>query len=162
MDKNRNIFLQQDDNNLSALCRITFTKGSGPGGQKRNKTSTAVKVELPQYRISATDCTERSQLRNRSNALRKLRIQIALNFRLTPAEPPESMACSLNSPGYPLFAAKLLDVLSENSFDHHQAAAVCNCSGSALLKKLYRDPELWQFFQKQRRELGLPALHPPK
>ena len=162
MDKNRNIFLQLDDAALSAHCRITFTKGSGPGGQKRNKTSSAVKVELPQYQLSASDCTERSQFRNRSNALHKLRMQIALKFRQNPAEPPETMECSLSSPHYPLFAARVLDILSEKSFDHQQAAAVCSCSPSALLKKLYRDPELWQFFINKRRELGLPELHPPK
>ena len=43
----RDQLLTLDDAGLSALCRISFGYGTGPGGQKRNKTSTAVRVELP-------------------------------------------------------------------------------------------------------------------
>jgi hypothetical protein len=162
MKTERNELLILDDTALSALCRINFTKGSGPGGQKRNKTSSAVTVTLPDWNVSASDCTERSQSRNRANALRKLRMQIALNFRSTPAEVPENMECSMTSPAYPLFAAKLLDVIEAENFDHRTTAKRCGITPSGLLKKLYRDPELWQFFQFRRKELALSPLLPPR
>ena len=158
----RDKYLQTTDSELSAICHITCAMGSGPGGQKRNKTATAVKAVLPELGLSAADCTERSQFRNRANALKKLRMQIALKFRVFPALPPNPMECSMNSPAYALFAAHLLDVLAENSFDHKQAANICGISPSALLKKLYRDQDLWNFFQNNRKELALPSLHPPK
>ncbi len=51
----RDQVLSLDDAALSALCRISFGYGTGPGGQKRNKTSTAVRVELPETDFVATD-----------------------------------------------------------------------------------------------------------
>ncbi len=161
MEFDRDIFLTASDEELSSLCRITFTKATGPGGQKRNKTSSAVQIDLPVLGISVADCTERSQFRNRTNALKKLRFQIALQFRKKPM-PPENMECSVNSPAYPLFVARLLDILYAGSFDQRKAADFCGISPTALLKKLYRDPKLWQFFTQQRNILQLPILHPPK
>lgn len=161
MDIDRDVILQMDDAALSALCRITFSCGSGPGGQKRNKTFSAVKVELPQWNVAASDCTERSQFRNRSNALKKLKMLLALKYRKERDIPPEHRDCSMHSADYPLFAAQLLDIIHQNGFDHRKAAEVCGISPSALLKKLFRDPELWQFFQNQRKILELPALHAP-
>ena len=158
----RDAILLAGEDELSGKCRITFTKGSGPGGQKRNKTSSAVRVELPGFNAVATDCTERSQFRNRSNALRKLKMQIAFNHRNLPAVPPSSMTCAVTSPNYPFFAAHLLDVLEENSFDHRKSAAACQISPSALLKKIHRDPDFWVLFQKRRKDAGLPALHLPE
>lgn len=161
MNFDRDIYLQLDDKSLSAKCRITFSKGSGPGGQKRNKTSSLAKVELPDLSVSAADCTERSQIRNRSNALKKLRMQIAFKFRIPRTIPPARPECSMNAPDYPLFAAQLLDILYGCSFDHRQAAEICGISPTALLKKIGRDPELWQFFQQQRKLLNLTTLNLP-
>ena len=50
----RDTLLMLSDAELSSRCDIAFTKGSGPGGQKRNKTSSAVKVTLPDLGVSAT------------------------------------------------------------------------------------------------------------
>ena len=158
----RNILLKLDDAQLSAVCQLSFTKGSGPGGQKRNKTSSAVTVSLPGTNFTAGDCTERSQIRNRTNALRKLRMQIACMWRITPAETPARMDCAISSPDYPLFAAQILDIFSENCCDHKLSAAQCGISTSAFLKKLHRDPELWQQVQKMRQVAALPPLVSPK
>ena len=162
MDFDRDTLLTMSDEALSARCRISFCKGSGPGGQKRNKTSSMVKVELPELNLAASDCTERSQFRNREKALKKLKMLAAINFRRTDALPPENMNCSMDSARYPLFAARLLDVLKAKGFDCRQAAEACAVSPSALLKKIFRDPQLLQYFQEQRRRLELPELHPPR
>ena len=161
MDIKRDSLLTMDNSELSALCKITFSCGSGPGGQKRNKTSSAVKVELSSWNISASDCTERSQFRNRSNALKKLKIALALNFREERSTPPDHPETSVNSANYPLFVAQLMDIIHGCGFDHRAAAEICNISPTALLKKLFRDPDLWQFFQQQRKKLELPKLHAP-
>ena len=111
----RDQLLALDDVALSELCRISFGYGSGPGGQKRNKSSTAVRVELPGTGYFATDCTERSQHRNRAIALRKLRLNIALALRTHPASELPRARCALDHPDYPLWVARLLDHLEESS-----------------------------------------------
>ena len=70
--ENRDEILKLDDSALSACCELEFFKGTGNGGQKRNKTSSAARVRLPEFGVAAEDCTERSQHRNRAAALRKL------------------------------------------------------------------------------------------
>ena len=47
--ENRDDFLKLDDSALSACCELEFFKGSGNGGQKRNKTSSAVRVHPVSY-----------------------------------------------------------------------------------------------------------------
>lgn len=87
--ENRDEILKLDDSALSACCELEFFKGTGNGGQKRNKTSSAARVRLPAFGVVAEDCTERSQHRNRAAALRKLRLALAYRIRQSPAEPPE-------------------------------------------------------------------------
>jgi hypothetical protein len=158
----RDDILRLDDAQLSACCKLEFYKDSGPGGQKRNKTSSAARVTLPGWEISATDCTERSQVRNRANALKKLRINLALTVRETPAVPPERLECSLTHADYPLYLAHLLDVFSENVWDFKAAAAVLGISPTAFVKKLYKDPVVWQMVLKELTARNLPLPKPPK
>lgn len=160
--KNRDDILQMDDAGLSACCKLDFYKDSGPGGQKRNKSSSAARVTLPGWNITATDCTERSQLRNRANALKKLRIQLALKCRISPAVPPENMICSTSHPQYPLWLAQVLDVFSEHDFDYRTTAATLGITPTAFVKKLYRDPVLWQHVLQEFAARGLPVLKAPK
>lgn len=158
----RDDILRLDDAQLSACCKLEFYKDSGPGGQKRNKTSSAARVTLPEFGISATDCTERSQVRNRANALKKLRVTLALTVRETPAVPPERLECSLIHADYPLYLAHLLDVYSENNWDFKAAAAVLGISATAFVKKLYKDPVVWQMVLKELTARNLPLPKPPK
>jgi len=158
----RDEILLMDETELAKICQFEFFKGSGPGGQKRNKTSSAVRVKLPEFDISASDCTERSQHRNRNNALRKLKIAIALQIREQPLDAaPDNWDCSMHSQSYPLFTAQILDQLSSCKFNHQTAAEKWNKSQTSFLKKLFRDPDVWQFVQKQRELNSIPKLRPP-
>ena len=158
----RDDILRLDDAQLSACCKLEFYKDSGPGGQKRNKASSAARVTLSEFGISATDCTERSQVRNRANALHKLRITLALTVRETPAVPPERLECSLSHADYPLYLAHLLDVYSGSAWDFRIAAAALGISPTAFVKKLYKDPVVWQMVIKELTSRDLPLLRPPK
>jgi protein subunit release factor B len=51
---------------------ITFFKGSGPGGQHKNKRETAVRIRHVPTGITAAATEERSQARNREVALERL------------------------------------------------------------------------------------------
>ncbi|MBQ7207111.1 MAG: peptide chain release factor-like protein [Lentisphaeria bacterium] len=158
----RDDILRLDDAGLSALCKLEFFKGTGPGGQKRNKTSSAVRVLLPGFDVAATDCTERSQTRNRANALRKLRFELAMTRRVSPALPPDRPACALTSPDYPLWLARVLDAFAENDFDYRKTAAHLGVSASSLVKNFFRDPGLWQRLQEELASRGLPPLKAPR
>ena len=143
----RDEILTLDDAALSRIVKLEFARGSGNGGQKRNKTSTAVRVVLEEYDLSATDCSERSQHRNRAAALKKLRMALALRERRPPLPPPR-VRCALESPDYPLFAARLLDAVAAAGGDYRSAAATWGVSPSALLRTLERDPLLWAWLRQ--------------
>ncbi len=161
MLENRDEILKMDDAELSRLCELEFFKGTGNGGQKRNKTSSAARVRLAGTAYTAADCTERSQHRNRAAALAKLRIAVAFGERETPAQPPERFECALGHAGYPLWLAHILDVAAEEKWKLKAVAAKIGCTPSSLVKKLARDPALWQFANAERTRLELPPLRRP-
>lgn len=156
----RDEILSLDDAALSQIVKLEFARGSGNGGQKRNKTSTAVRVVLDEYGIAATDCSERSQHRNRAAALRKLRILLALHERRPPLPPPR-VKCAVDSPDYPLFAARLLDAVAAAEGDYRKAAATWGVSPSSLLKTLERDPALWEWLNRNYPRFFVRGGTPP-
>ena len=155
---NRNDILRLDDAGLSAVCKLDFYKDSGPGGQKRNKTSSAVRLKHRETGLTAEDCSERSQHRNRANALWKLRMLIALNVRNSPPQPLPRLECAVTSPDYPLWAARLLDLLYLHGGDHRPAAEALGCSATSLAKKVLRDAQLLQVVNALRGENNIPPL----
>ncbi len=154
----RDELLALDPEDFGRFCEITAACGSGPGGQHRNRTATAARAVLKGRELSATDCTERSFPRNRNNALRKLRMRLALAERTFPPVPPERFDCSVEHESYPLWAARILDYMETAEWDHKAAAILLQVTASALLKKLKRDPELWQAVNRKRASQGMPPL----
>ena len=74
-----------DDEALLAECRVETFRAGGPGGQHQNKSESAVRlVHLPSG-VRVTARAERSQYRNRVQALRRLRSKLA---RLNEKDPP--------------------------------------------------------------------------
>ncbi len=65
--------LRLPDAALLRACEETFFVGSGPGGQHRNKTASAVRLFHPATGVGVTATERRSQAQNRSVALRRLR-----------------------------------------------------------------------------------------
>jgi hypothetical protein len=69
------------DEQILKHCRWEAFRASGPGGQKRNKTSSAIRlVHLP-TQIAAIANESRSQAANRASALRRLRHRMTLELR---------------------------------------------------------------------------------
>ena len=107
----RNDWLTLDDEALAKQCQVVTCRGTGPGGQKRNKTSSMVRLlHLPSGIASENDET-RSQHLNRIYAIRNLRLKIALGVRLPAETAPIGEPPGVNSNGYALWLARILDVL---------------------------------------------------
>lgn len=135
-----------EDAELRNVCVASFTKGTGNGGQKINKTSSAVSLFHAETGISASCMESRSQSVNYHIALKKLRFRIAckircevMPFRLLPAPATENHR-------YPVWIAQLFDHLAADRWDLKEAAPKLGTSRSKLTKLLQRDPSLWREF----------------
>src|SRR4051812_39992894 len=83
------------DEQLLAQCEVDTYRASGPGGQKRNKTSSAVRLRHPPSGLLVIAEESRSQHENKARALRRLRQAFFLKLReeLAPERrTPEALA----------------------------------------------------------------------
>jgi hypothetical protein len=69
------------DAQLLAQCEVDTYRASGPGGQKRNKTSSAVRLRHPASGLIVIAEESRSQHENRAKALRRMRQALYLKLR---------------------------------------------------------------------------------
>jgi len=89
------ILLPESDEDLLRECEVDTFRSSGPGGQHVNKTESAVRLRHLPSGVVVTSQQERSQHRNKSLCLQKLREKIdKLNYRPTrrvPTRVPRSV-----------------------------------------------------------------------
>lgn len=78
--------MDADDEALLAECDVESFRGSGPGGQHRNKTETAVRLRHRPTGIVAQATERRSRSQNLSLALDRLRARLAAHFAPPPPE----------------------------------------------------------------------------
>ena len=76
-----------DRESLERVCEVEPTRGSGPGGQHRNKVETGVRVSHPSG-IVVLATRHRSQKQNLDDAYERLEEKLAaLNFVPKPRKP---------------------------------------------------------------------------
>ena len=153
----RSRLLALTEQQLLAECRCDTMRGTGPGGQKRNKTESAVRVTHVATGLFAVDDVERSQHINRHHALQKLRLEFALHLRCEPTSWKQPVP-SPSSDNYPLWAAVALDALFATDFKLAEAVAILETTTSQLVKHLQKLPALWQFVNAERVKRGLSPL----
>src|SRR5579864_5904415 len=81
MPPSRSTWTALTDDQLLAQCEVDTYRASGPGGQKRNKTSSAVRLRHPPSGLLVIAEESRSQHENRARGLRRLRQALHLKLR---------------------------------------------------------------------------------
>ena len=158
------------DEKLLAQCRVDHYRGSGPGGQKRNKTSNAVRMAHLPTGILATATESRSLKENHLYCLRRLRIKMAAEVR-EPIDPirfevpdwflsirhERKIDVSHRHDFYSATAGLILDLLSING---NPAAVAVNLgvTTTAVVKILAGETAWWAAANGIRAKLGLTAM----
>ncbi len=173
--------LALEDEQLLGECEVHTYKSSGPGGQHRNKVSSAVRLVHRPTGVQAHGDESRSQHENKRLALKRLRMHIALQLRrpvdlksVSPATvPPELAECLHHATGtatgqrldvgrrdrrlWPA-ARFVLDVLEACEARLSDAAALLGVTTANLVRFCRTDRHLFAAVQQMRQRHGLPQL----
>jgi len=161
-------FLGLSDAALLRQCEVDTMRGTGPGGQKRNKTESAVRLRHQASGLSVRSDETRSQHQNRARALAQLRERIALALRreldLADFRPPEPLrqlaggTLGRRSPGYLPAVAALLDLFVAAGCSVSDTARHLGLSTSAASRLLLADDALARTVNTLRTERELRPL----
>ncbi|MBI2806364.1 MAG: peptide chain release factor-like protein [Planctomycetes bacterium] len=167
----RSQWAELNDSKLLAQCEVDTYRASGPGGQKRNKTSSAVRIRhLPSGLIVIAE-ESRSQHENRVKALKRLKQAFHLKLReAISAEELSSVSqraelASVRSPAgkievgrkdarfWPLVSL-VLDVLEATEARVGESAAALGISTGHLIDFLQCEPKVWEQANHLRQRFG--------
>lgn len=153
---------------LLAECEVKRTRGSGPGGQHRNKVETAVVVIHLPTGICGEASERRSQEQNRIQAILRLRLKLALAFRSEPLSEPSPLwlsrrqgnriSVSGSHTDFPALVAEVFDHLVKQSYSISNVAAFLGLTSSQLVKFLKVEPAALSAVNRAREKLGEPRL----
>jgi RF-1 domain len=165
------------DSQLLGQCEVDTYRASGPGGQKRNKTSSAVRLRHGPSGLIVIAEESRSQHENRARALRRLRQAIYLHVRenvgpdrlnaeTLAARPDLSGARGLDGrlhlgrkdPRFWPVVGLVLDVLQAVDARVSAAAEVLGISTANLVDFLQVDVKVWQQANWLRSRFGQKPL----
>lgn len=159
--------LSLEDEPLLRQCRVEFYKSGGPGGQKRNKTSSAAKIIHVASGIEAHSNDFRSQVENRLRALHRLRFRLAAELR-TPItifryEPPAwlgiytgggKLHVNQKNIDFARVGAHVLDLLNATDGNYAKVAALISVTTSSVAKWLQLEHTIWDAACHIRRAAG--------
>ncbi len=153
---------------LLTQCEVDTYRASGPGGQKRNKTSSAVRLRhLPSGLIVIAE-ESRSQHENKAKALQRLRHALFLKLRDLP--PPDGwlshpdfrdarngsgrLDLGRKDPRFWPAAGVVLDVLEACQARVSEAAEALGISTGNLIDFLGVDDKVWEEANHLRARFG--------
>jgi hypothetical protein len=157
---------------LLAQCDVHTYRASGPGGQKRNKTDSAVRLRHRPTGLSAIGVESRSQHENKARALRRLRKAIALSQRspidTKDYEPSRILESCISGAGrlcvgqrdsrYMHALSEILDVLAAHRLRLSTTARRLGLTTANLAAFLTRDAQLREQVNRMRVADGLKPL----
>ncbi len=165
------------DDALQSLCQMNQLRRSGPGGQHRNKVSTAIQWTHPASGIMAEANESRDQQRNRREALQRLRLRLAIRLRSTPATTADAdqrhdlyqhfrqlgrqrhLKISPSHHDYPAFLAIVMDDLHVAGGQPSQVASLWDASTTAVVSLLAAGPAALEEVNRWRTHHGRGRLH---
>ena len=171
----RSAWTDLTDAQLLAQCEVDTYRASGPGGQKRNKTSSAVRLRHPPSGLLVIAEESRSQHENKAKALKRLRQAFYLKIRealsqdqlAAAAARPEVKAALTTSgrldvgrrdPRYWPALGLVLDVLESVQARVSNAAKIVGISTGNLIDFLQQDPKAWEQINLMRTRFGQKKL----
>ncbi|XP_002977574.2 uncharacterized protein LOC9656111 [Selaginella moellendorffii] len=169
-------YLRMSERDLVAQCKMDTFRATGPGGQHRNKTESAVRLKhLPTGLVSQAS-EDRSQHRNRDSAVQRLRHTIAIKLRnpvnlegyvvapelaqILPLKETRKSSRQLgpNHPDYLLGLQLLLDLIDSVGGSVSIAAEKLGLSTGLLSKVITSDNSLLVAVNEIRASRGLKPL----
>jgi len=162
------VFLLLSEEALMAQCEVDVYRASGPGGQKRNKISSAVRLRHTPTGLSAQAVEDRSQHSNKRRAVRRLRETLALMLRGTVAldtfrrsalmegyvNDRGQLRINPRNPDFPLVVAEVLDVFAACGTRVGESAALLGLSTGHFVRFLESDTKVWRQANEMRRGAG--------
>ena len=160
------------DDRLLAQCEVDTYRASGPGGQKRNKTSSAVRLRHAPTGLIVIAEESRSQHENKAKALKRLWHALFLELRdpLPAGIAPEAVAAlpdyaaarardgrlhmSAKDPRFWPAAGVALDVIAAVEARVADAAVLLGVSTGNLIDFLQIEPKVWQEANRLRTAFG--------
>lgn len=173
MNARRTDWTRLSDAALLAQCAVDTYRASGPGGQKRNKTSSAVRLRHAPSGLLVIAEESRSQHENKARALRRMRQALYLKIReeLPPEDRlPEKLAVrdevraardaagrlrpGRKSPHYWPAVGLVLDLLQALEGRVSEAAEALGTSTANLIEFLRDDDKVWEQINQLRTRFG--------
>ncbi len=162
--------LNKSDDELLEECRVDVYRSSGPGGTKADTTESAVRITHKPTGVQASAQDRRSQHKNKSLALRRLRINYALKERhdIDPEQigiPPaleeytkSGLKINTRNRWYPFLVKLVLDVFTAYKGSVSDTAERLGVSTGRLVSFLKNDERLWRKANKLRDAFDLHRL----
>lgn len=167
-------------------CDIKPTRGSGPGGQHRNKVQTGVEIKHLPTAVSGKATESRSAATNRKAAISRLRVRLAVACRTEQQEAEDALssdgdaalapsslwkgrvkagklAISESHSDFPAILCEALDRIMMTDKDGQRldvkgAGAALGVSTSQMIKLLAKEQAALQLVNTQRASEGAPPL----
>ena len=163
------------EDQLLAQCEVDTYRASGPGGQKRNKTSSAVRLRHTPTGLIVIAEESRSQHENKAKALKRLWHALFLELRdhapgrphadavtqlpdYASARDRDRLHMSVKDPRFWPAVGVVLDVLVAVEARVADAASLLGVSTGNLIDFLQTDPKVWQEANRLRTVFGHKTL----